>query len=100
MTGTGEGKESAEHGLGKKDEKALRDEDAPKEKEDTAVKVTNSKGKRKGGSKSESSEPADDDSDKKNIDDDVPLSFPQRVSCCYQWSYLFDKWLALMWLHS
>jgi hypothetical protein len=47
------------------------------------VKIANAKErKKKGGSKSDSSEPADDDSEKNNIDDDVPLSFPQRVSYC------------------
>jgi hypothetical protein len=76
---TGEGNEGAELHL-EKEEQSTRDEEAPQEKEDsTPVKATDSKEKRKGESKSE---PADDDSDKNNIDDDVPLSFPQRVSCC------------------
>lgn len=79
-----EGNESADHGHGKKDERTSRDEDAAQEKEDkTPVKVANAKAKRgKGGSKSDSSEPADDESEKNNFDDDVPLSFPQRVSYC------------------
>jgi hypothetical protein len=72
---TGQGNEIAKHGRSKKE-----DEEAPKEMEvdtGTPVKTANSKGKR-----SESSDPVDDDSEKNNIDDDVPLSFPQRVSCC------------------
>jgi hypothetical protein len=75
---TGEGKEDAEH---EHDEKLNQDEEASQEKEDkTPVTTANLKAKRKEGSKSDTSDPADDDSDK-NIDDDVPLSFPQRVSC-------------------
>jgi hypothetical protein len=85
---TGEGNESAEHAHGKKEEQSSLVEEAGlkmEEMEDNtpAVKVPNAKErKRKGGSKSDSSEPADDDSEKNNIDDDVPLSFPQRVSYC------------------
>jgi hypothetical protein len=82
---TGEGNESAEHGHGKKEEQSSRDEEADLKMEDnTPVVKANVKEsrKRKGGSKSDSSEPADDDSEKNNIDDDVPLSFPQRVSYC------------------
>jgi hypothetical protein len=82
---TGEGNESAEHEHGKKEEQSSRDEEAVTKMEDiTPVEIPNPKGKGKrgkGGSKSDSSEPADDDSEK-NIDDDVPLSFPQRVSYC------------------
>jgi hypothetical protein len=80
---TGEGNEGAKHQHGKQDEKSSPDEEASQEKDDnTPVKAANSKEKRKGKSKSRSSDPAADDSDQSNIDDDVPLSFPQRVSCC------------------
>jgi hypothetical protein len=81
---TGEGIQSAEHGQGKKEEQSSRDEEALTKVEDNApAEVANTKGKKgKGGSKSDSSEPVDDDSEKNNIDDDVPLSFPQRVSSC------------------
>jgi hypothetical protein len=80
---TGESNEGADHELGKKDEQSSRDEEASQEMEaNTPVKAVNSEEKRKGRSKSHSSDPADDDSDKNNIDDDVPLSFPQRVSGC------------------
>jgi hypothetical protein len=82
---TGEGNESAEHEPGKKEEQSSRDEETELKVEDNipVVKVANAKErKRKGGSKSDSSEPVDDDSEKNIIDDDVPLSFPQRVSYC------------------
>jgi hypothetical protein len=85
---TGEGNESADHAHDKKEEQSTRVEETDLKMEDmednTPVeKVPNAKErKRKGGSKSDSSEPADDDSEKNNIDDDVPLSFPQRVSYC------------------
>jgi hypothetical protein len=79
---TGVGNESAEHGHDKKDDKSSRDDEASQEKEEnTMVKVAKPKAKGKSGNKSDSSEPVDDDSDKNVIDDDVPLSFPQRVSC-------------------
>jgi hypothetical protein len=90
---TGEGNESAEHGHGKKEEQSSRDEEAVTKMEDnTPVEVVaNTKGKRgKDGSKSDSSEPADDDSEK-NIDDDVPLSFPQRVSHCMSGRICFTR---------
>jgi hypothetical protein len=81
---TGEGNESAER---KKEEQSSHDEEAvtKMEEDNTPVEVANTKGKGKkgkAGNKSDSSEPVDDDSEKNNIDDDVPLSFPQRVSYC------------------
>jgi hypothetical protein len=75
---TGESNEGAEHGYGKLEEESSRDEEPSQEKEDKAsAKAANSQGKSKGGS--DRSEPVDDDSDKNG---NVPLSFPQRVSCC------------------
>jgi hypothetical protein len=82
----GEDNESTGHGHGKKGEKSSRDEEASQEKqEDTSVKAasSNEKGDKRG-SNSHISEPADaDQSDKNDIEgSDIPLSFPQRVSCC------------------
>jgi hypothetical protein len=80
---TGEGNEGTEHGYAKKGEESPSDEEAAQEKEDSSsVKAASSKEKRKGRSKSDGSDATADDSDKKYIYDDVPLSFPQRVSCC------------------
>jgi hypothetical protein len=101
---TGQGNEGAEHVHVekdvnvKKDEQSSRNEEASQEKEEkTPVKPAKSKEKRKGGSKNDASDPADDDSDKNNFDEDVPLSFPQRVSCCMsRLDYLFAKWFASM----
>jgi hypothetical protein len=76
---TGVSNEGAEHGHGKLEEVSSRDEEpSHHEKEDKTrlTKAANSQGKRKGGS--DRSEPVDDDSDKNG---NVPLSFPQRVSC-------------------
>jgi hypothetical protein len=79
----GEGNEATEHGYAKKGEESPSDEEGSQEKEDSSsVKAASSKEKRKGRSKSDGSDAAADDSDKKYIYDDVPLSFPQRVSCC------------------
>jgi hypothetical protein len=79
----GEGNEGTENGHAKKDEESSRVSEASKEKEDcSSVKAASSKEERKGGSKSHCSDAAADDSDKNSIQDDVPLSFPQRVSCC------------------
>jgi hypothetical protein len=95
---TGQGNEGVEHVHGKNDEQSSQDEEASQEKgEKTPVTIANSKTKRKGRSKSHNSDPADDGSDKNNFDDDVPLSFPQRVSCCTSGlDYLFAKWFASM----
>jgi type IV secretory pathway VirB10-like protein len=101
---TGQGNEDAEHVHVEKDvnvkedKQSSRNEEASQEKEEkTPVKSAKSKEKGKGGSKSDASDSADDDSDKNNLDDDVPLSFPQRVSCCMiGLDYLFAKWFAFM----
>jgi hypothetical protein len=80
MTGQGN-EEGVEDTQGtEQNDKSSQAEESSAMNEDGQVEapLANSKGKRKGGSKSDS-EPADDDSEK-NIDDDVPLSFPQRVS--------------------
>jgi hypothetical protein len=81
---TGESNEGAEHMRGKKVKQSSRDEEASQKKEDnTRAKAANSKEKKRGRSKSHtSSDPADDNSNKNNVDDEVPLSFPQRVSGC------------------
>jgi hypothetical protein len=82
---TGEGNEGTANGHAKKDEESswVLEAEASKEEEDSSsLKAAGSKEKGKGGSKSHGSDAAADDSDKNSIHDDVPLSFPQRVSCC------------------